>query len=58
MKSQVVLSAGRIAENIFSSALKYIPTQLSSISLTTILYQVQMILVLLGTVNTEGGILA
>ena len=58
MKSQVVLSAGRIAENVFSSALKYIPTQLSSISLTTILYQVQVILVLLGTVNTEGGIMA
>ena len=54
MKSQVVLSTGRIFENIFITALQAIPSRLSSVSLTTSLYQVQMILILLGTVNAEG----
>ena len=34
--------------------LQYITSQLSSVSLTTSLYQVRMILVFLGTINAEG----
>ena len=53
MKTQV-----DIFETIFIAALQAIPSQLSSVSLTTSLYQVQMILILLGTVNVEGKWLA
>ena len=58
MKSQVVLSTGGIFENIFISALQAIPYQFISVSLIISLYQVQMILLFLGTVNVEGKIMA
>ena len=40
MQSQVVLSTGGIFETIFIASLQAIPSQLSSVSLTTDLYQV------------------
>ena len=58
MKYQVVISTGVIFETIFITALQAIPSQLSSISLTTSLHQVRIILVFLGKVNAEGKILA
>ena len=58
MKPQVVLSIGGIFETIFIAALQAIPSQLSSVSFTTSLYQVQMILILLGTENVEGKLMA
>ena len=58
MKSQVVLSIGGIFETVFISMLQDNTSQSSSVSLTTSLYQVRMIPVLLGTVNVEGKILA
>ena len=58
MKSQVVLSIGDIFETVFISMLQDNTSQSSSVSLTTSLYQVRMIPVLLGTVNVEGKILA
>ena len=45
-------------ELFFIASLQAIPFQLSSVSLTTSLYQVRMILILLGTVTAEGGMLA
>ena len=58
MKSQLVLLTIGIFETIFIEALQAILSQLISVSLTTSLYQVQMILIFLGTVNVEGKILA
>ena len=58
MKSQLVLLTIGIFETIFIAALQAILSQLISVSLTTSLYQVQMILIFLGTVNVEGKILA
>ena len=58
MKYQVVLSTGWIYETIFIAMLQAIPSQLISVSLATSVYQLQMILILLGTVNAEGKIMA
>ena len=58
MKPQVVLSTGGIFETIFIAALQAIPYQLISIHLTTSLYQVQIIILFLGTVSAEEKMLA
>ena len=58
MKSQVFLSTGGIFEYIFIEALQDIPSQLIRVYLTTILHQVRMILILIGTVNEEEEIVA
>ena len=54
MEFQVVLSTERNFETIFIVALQDVPSQLNTVSLTTSLYYVWMILVLIGTVNAEG----
>ena len=58
MEFKVVLSTGNILETIFIASLQDIPSQVSSILLTTSSYQVWTIIILLGTVNVEGEILA
>ena len=58
MKFQVVLSIGGIFETVFIAELQDIPSRLRSVSLATSVYQLQMILFLLGTVNVKGEMLA
>ena len=58
MKFQVFISTGGISETIFIVELQSINYRLISISLEISLYQVQMILLFLGTVNVEGKIMA
>ena len=53
MKFQVFISTGGISETIFIVELQSINYRLISISLEISLYQVQMILFLIGTVNVE-----
>ena len=53
MKYQLVLSTYGIFETIFIAALQDITFQ-SRVSLTTSVYQVQMILILLGVAIAEG----
>ena len=57
MKYQVVISTAEIFETIFIAALQAIPSKLSSVYLTTSLYLVRMILILLGKLNEESKIL-
>ena len=58
IKYQVVLSTSGIFETIFIAYLQAILSQLSSNSFTTSFYQVQMILIILGTINVERKMMA